>query len=39
MIVNKNIKLLFIALILLGFCTRAYAFAGKTHKALTEKAI
>jgi hypothetical protein len=35
---NGNVKLLSSAIVLLGFCTPLYAFSGKTHKALTEKA-
>ena len=38
MIVRNYTKLLFSILILLGYCTAALAFAGKTHKALTESA-
>ncbi len=38
MIVKNRTKLLLSILILLGSCTPVYAFAGKTHKALTENA-
>jgi hypothetical protein len=39
MAVNKNVKLLFSVLVLLGFSTSAHAFSDKTHKTVTESAV
>jgi len=37
--VNRNLKLLFSIMLLSVFCSPLCAFSGKTHKAMTEKAI
>jgi len=37
--VNRNLKLLFSIMLLSVFYSPLYAFSGKTHKAMTEKAI
>ncbi len=36
---KKNVKFLFVATVIFGWCTQVHAWSGQTHSALTEKAI
>jgi len=36
---KKNVKILFVATVIFGWCTQVHAWSGQTHSALTEKAI